>query len=99
VEEYYMYNDALAGNLKGFRLKRGWSQGDLATHSGVSRATVNATENGKGDLRFSSICKLACALGVAPHELVQSRLRTAEELSRLSAQPVSAWALEVLSAG
>lgn len=94
-----MYNDALAGNVKGYRKKRGWSQGDLATHSGVSRATINATENGKGDLRFSSICKLAGALGVAPHELVQSRLRTAEELSRLGEQPVSAWGLEVLRAG
>ena len=35
--------------LRELRGARGWSQGDLAEHLGVSRQTVNAIETGKYD--------------------------------------------------
>ena len=35
--------------LRVLRAARGWSQGDLAQHLGVSRQTVNAIETGRYD--------------------------------------------------
>jgi putative transcriptional regulator len=39
----------MTNRLRELRAVRGWSQGDLAQHLGVSRQTVNAIETGKYD--------------------------------------------------
>jgi putative transcriptional regulator len=39
----------MTNRLRELRTARGWSQGDLAHHLGVSRQTVNAIETGKYD--------------------------------------------------
>jgi putative transcriptional regulator len=39
----------MTNRLRELRAVRGWSQGDLARHLGVSRQTVNAIETGKYD--------------------------------------------------
>lgn len=39
----------MKNRLPALRAERGWSQGDLARHLGVSRQTVNAIENGRYD--------------------------------------------------
>jgi putative transcriptional regulator len=39
----------MLNRLRELRASRGWSQGDLAGHLGVSRQTVNAIETGKYD--------------------------------------------------
>jgi putative transcriptional regulator len=39
----------MKNRLPALRAERGWSQGDLAQHLGVSRQTVNAIENGRYD--------------------------------------------------
>jgi transcriptional regulator with XRE-family HTH domain len=47
------------------RNKRGWSQTDLAERASVSRATLDALENGRaGELGFSKITKILAALGM-----------------------------------
>lgn len=47
------------------RTKRGWSQTDLAKRASISRATVDALENGRaGELGFSKITKILAALGM-----------------------------------
>ena len=47
------------------RKKRGWSQTQLAKHASVSRATIEALENGRtGELGFSKITKILAALGM-----------------------------------
>jgi putative transcriptional regulator len=40
---------SMTNRLRELRAVRGWSQGDLARHLGVSRQTVNAIETGKYD--------------------------------------------------
>jgi putative transcriptional regulator len=39
----------MTNRMRELRAVRGWSQGDLARHLGVSRQTVNAIETGKYD--------------------------------------------------
>lgn len=47
------------------RTKRGWRQTDLAKRASISRATVDALENGRaGELGFSKITKILAALGM-----------------------------------
>jgi transcriptional regulator with XRE-family HTH domain len=53
------------------RLKRGWSQKQLAGELGTSQPHVARIEAGTEDLRLSTIVKLAGVLGVQPYEIVQ----------------------------
>ncbi len=53
------------------RLKRGWSQKQLASELGTSQPHVARIEAGTEDLRLSTIIKLSSVLGVQPHEIVQ----------------------------
>jgi transcriptional regulator with XRE-family HTH domain len=55
--------------LRTLRMARVLTQEALAEKSGVSKATIIRLEAGKMAARFSTIHKLAHALGVAPEEL------------------------------
>jgi transcriptional regulator with XRE-family HTH domain len=55
----------LGTEIAAARNKRGWSQTDLAKRASVSRATLDALENGRaGELGFSKITKILAALGM-----------------------------------
>jgi len=56
--------------LKEWREHRLLTQAELAAHSGVAETTINRIEKGRHEPRFSTIRKLAEALGVAPAELI-----------------------------
>lgn len=64
------------------RRKQKLSQADLARRAGVSRATLDALENGRaGELGFSKITKLLAALGLElTVQTAGSRRPTLEEL-------------------
>ena len=56
---------ALAHNLKRLRSLRGWSQEELAKHSGVNRITISCIENeSEQSPRFETLEKLAETLNV-----------------------------------
>ena len=51
------------------RIELGWTQAELAAHSGVAQADVSRIENGRLDARWSTIHRLSAALeatGVEP---------------------------------
>lgn len=51
--------------IAGARKKQAWSQAQLAEQASVSRATIEALENGRtGELGFSKITKILAALGM-----------------------------------
>jgi transcriptional regulator with XRE-family HTH domain len=56
--------------LKPLRERAYLTQAALAEKSGVSEVTINRVEQGKHAARFSTIHKLAAALGVEPDALV-----------------------------
>jgi transcriptional regulator with XRE-family HTH domain len=59
----------LAVGIRGLRLRRGLSQVDLAARAGVNRTVIINAENGRRQIRPSTVRKIARALGVTPTEL------------------------------
>lgn len=49
--------------VRDLRAERGWSQGDLGAHLGVSRQSVNAIETGKYDPSLPLAFKIARLFG------------------------------------
>lgn len=50
--------------IKGGRLKRGWTQGDLAHRAGVSRQWLINVEKGKATAEVGSVLRALAALGL-----------------------------------
>jgi transcriptional regulator with XRE-family HTH domain len=57
--------------LRRLRNRRVWLIGDLAKKSGVHRNVISKLENSRGGAYPETIRKLADALGVEPHELIE----------------------------
>jgi transcriptional regulator with XRE-family HTH domain len=60
----------MARNLRRLRLRREWSQDDLAHKAGVRQALVSALEVGTANPTVESLDKIAAALGVEIAELL-----------------------------
>ena len=58
--------------VKRWRLRRAWTQEELAEKSGLGLNTVNRIEGNRTEPRPPTIRKLADALGVDPSELVRT---------------------------
>ncbi len=56
--------------LREVRERRLMTQEELATQSGITQTQISALELGKHQPRFSTIKRLAAALGVDPQELI-----------------------------
>ena len=55
------------------RVARFWTQEQLAREAGISQKALSKIENDEVEPRFSTITRLAEALGVDPSELVVER--------------------------
>ena len=62
---------ALAKNLRQFRAQRGWTLGELAERSHISRAMIVQVEGGRTNPSIGTICQLADALGVPVQSLIE----------------------------
>lgn len=56
----------LAAALKNARKAKGLVQMELAGKIGTTKSAISRLEHGKGDLRLSTLRKLAAALGLHP---------------------------------
>jgi len=64
--------------LRTLREALGWTQGDLAYHSGIQRTTISKIETGaRPNIRTTTLSALAGALGVATDDLIFSARRDA----------------------
>ncbi len=63
--------EILSNNLRVLRAKRGWSQEDLALEAGLHRTFVAHVERGVRNISLGNIEKLAAALGVQAHTLLE----------------------------
>jgi len=61
----------LGQRVRSLREKGGWSQEAFAYEKKFGRAFMSALENGKKDVRFSTLCKLARAFDITPSELLK----------------------------
>lgn len=65
--------DALArlgGGVRELRAARGWSQEDLAEHSGLHRTYIGGVERGERNVSYLNLVRIAHALGVSVATLV-----------------------------
>jgi transcriptional regulator with XRE-family HTH domain len=62
--------DRFAANVRKVRVRRGFSQTDMAVRSGLSVAEVSRIERGVREVRLTTFLRLAAALDVDPGELV-----------------------------
>ena len=60
---------AIGGRLRELRREHGWTLASLAERTGISVGTLSKLENGKTELNFSSVNKLASGLGLRVTEL------------------------------
>lgn len=62
--------------MKRLRLRRGWSQEDLADECGLHRTYIGAIERLERNITLETLEKLAVGLGVEPPDLLsQARTR------------------------
>ncbi len=85
----------LARRLKSLRSERGWSLDELASRSGVSRATLSRMENGEVSPTAQALGRLCAAYGLTMSRLMRMVEERYEPLVRTREQP--AW--EDASAG
>lgn len=62
---------AVARTLQALRADRGWSLGQLATRSGVSKGVLVALERGRSNPNLATLAKLGDAFGVPVTRLVE----------------------------
>jgi transcriptional regulator with XRE-family HTH domain len=61
----------IGNRLKELRIRRALTQEELAAKAGMGKNTVNRIERNLNEPHMSTLRKLAQALGVEPHELLE----------------------------
>lgn len=61
----------LGRNICAIRKDLGLSKVDFCLQLGISRVTLDLIEQGRGNLKLSTLDQLACALGKEPWELLR----------------------------
>lgn len=65
---------SIGENIKRLRIENGWSQSELATKIGKSRAAISQYESGETTPRMGVIENLASVFGVKKREIVESQI-------------------------
>jgi transcriptional regulator with XRE-family HTH domain len=78
----------LAARLRVERESRGWSLGDLATHSGVSKAMISKIERGEASPTAALLGRLSGAFGLTLSSLLARAEGKVSRLRRAADQPL-----------
>ena len=69
----FEYDKKIIGKtIKKIRSNRKLSQEVLSSFAGIARSHLSMIENGSKNANFETICKIALALNMNPHELVKA---------------------------
>jgi methanogenic corrinoid protein MtbC1/DNA-binding XRE family transcriptional regulator len=79
LKEYLL---ALGRRVRDLRLKKGWTQEQLAEGARVTRVCIVAVEGGKQNVSMDVVIRLANALGVAPQGLMSDDAEPAQIVGR-----------------
>ena len=61
----------IGGRVVAERLKREWSQAELADRVGLTRSSMNQKERGERPFKLEEICQIADAFGISVEELIR----------------------------
>ena len=61
----------VGARIRELRSRRGWSQEHLGEVSGLDRTYIGGIERGERNLSLLNLERIATALGVLPHELLE----------------------------
>ena len=70
-ERYKLEIKKLGENIRNVRIDKGLSQFSLEALCGIDRGDISRIENGRLDVHFSTIIKLAEALEIPTQELIK----------------------------
>ena len=72
IDIMFEFNNYKVGKIiKQLRKAKGVSQEVLSSFAGIARSHLSMIENGTKQANFETICKIAYALDMQPHELVK----------------------------
>ena len=70
IDIMFEFNNYKVGKIiKQLRKAKGVSQEVLSSFAGIARSHLSMIENGTKQANFETICKIAYALDMQPHEL------------------------------
>ena len=73
IDTMFEYDKKIIGKtIKKIRSNRKLSQEVLSSFAGIARSHLSMIENGSKNANFETICKIALALNMNPHELVKA---------------------------
>lgn len=86
-------------SIQNRRLKKGWSQEDLALHSGLSSRTIQRIESGQAVSSESLKC-LAAVFETSPIVIVQEQsMKTSESKEKSTLSPLNRFEKEAIKFG
>lgn len=80
-------NERIGARLRQHRAARGWTLGELANRSGVSRRQLVNLEHGEGNPSISTLLRLSDALGIGLPVLVDVERPTTASITRAGDAP------------
>ena len=73
IDTMFEYDKKIIGKtIKKIRSNRKLSQEVLSSFASIARSHLSMIENGSKNANFETICKIALALNMNPHELVKT---------------------------
>ena len=87
--EKHSISSAISLAISRARQQRGWTQEQCILRASMSRSHLAMIETGRKVPNLATICKLADAFGIQPHELVQQiedALKETEQSAEVAGQ-------------
>ena len=73
AERYKLEIRQVGENIRNVRIRKGLSQFSLEALCGIDRGDISRIENGRLDIQFSTLIKLAEALEITTNELFYNK--------------------------
>lgn len=69
-DDFKQYYELIGNNVREIRIKKGWTQDDLAKRCSVNSAKISKIENARVDYMLSTIIEIAAALEIPLKDLL-----------------------------
>lgn len=70
-DDFKQHYELIGNNVREIRIKKGWTQEDLANRCSVNSAKISKIENAREDFMLSTLIEIAKALNVNLKDIFQ----------------------------